>query len=89
MPQKPRDTSLKKSDPHSATVNQIDYSPVIAGQNLEHSTRQLIRLAIHEDLGDALDWTTVCLIEPDQEGQCNVVAREQGVSSGMVMIPWV
>ena len=80
---------MKKSDPHIAAVNQIDYSPVIAGQNLEHSTRQLIRLAIHEDLGDALDWTTVCLIEPDQEGQCNVVAREQGVSSGMVMIPWV
>jgi len=71
------------------SVDFLDYRPVMADHELEQATRQLVRLAIHEDLSDAFDWTTVCLINSDQIGQCNVVAREQGIASGMVMIPWV
>jgi len=80
---------LKSSDNQNRSAESIDYDPVSAGPNLEQATRQLVRLAIHEDLSDALDWTTVCLIEPDQSGQCHIVAREPGVSAGMAMVPWI
>lgn len=69
--------------------NRNDYREVLADQDLEQATRQLVRLAIHEDLGRSFDWTTVCLIQPDQSGSCSVVAREGGTAAGLVTVPWI
>jgi nicotinate-nucleotide pyrophosphorylase (carboxylating) len=67
----------------------IDYQPVVPDGRLEHAVRSLIRLAIDEDLADAVDWTTVCLIEPERKGGCQIVAREPGVCAGLAMLPWI
>ena len=45
--------------------------------------RQLIRLAVREDLGRMHDWTTVALVAHDVRGQAAVVARRDGVLSGL------
>lgn len=66
-----------------------DYAPVIADQRLEDSVRSLVRLAIEEDLGDAMDWTTVCLVEPDRRGGCQIVPRQSGICAGLAMLPWI
>ncbi len=66
-----------------------DYNPVIADAHLEDDCRQLIRLAVREDLDRAVDWTTVCLIDPSKRGRCDVVPRQPGVCAGMVTVPWI
>ena len=58
----------------------VDYDPVIADERLEHAVRCLVRLAIDEDLGDAVDWTTVCLIDPERRGGCQIVAARSRAS---------
>ena len=86
----PEDQDQADTGPQQASSQrQLDYHSVTAGQPLEDATRRLIRIAIQEDLSNSLDWTTVCLIEPDQTGQCAVVAREEGVAAGMATIPWI
>ena len=49
-----------------------DYTTVEADSALENDLRALVRLAIAEDLRDAVDWTTVCLIEPECKGGCQI-----------------
>ncbi|HEY6563215.1 MAG TPA: nicotinate-nucleotide diphosphorylase (carboxylating), partial [Pirellulaceae bacterium] len=51
-------------------------------EDLEHDLRQLIRLAILEDLGREFDWTTVALVPPEAEASACVVARHGGVFAG-------
>ncbi|MGV3482957.1 MAG: carboxylating nicotinate-nucleotide diphosphorylase [Planctomycetaceae bacterium] len=70
-------------------TNKRDYAAVSADAALEDDCRQLIRLAVREDLDRSLDWTTVCLIEPTNRGRCDVVPRQPGVCAGMVTIPWI
>jgi nicotinate-nucleotide pyrophosphorylase (carboxylating) len=62
---------------------------VTADHRLEHAVRSLVRLAIDEDLNDAVDWTTVCLIEPERRGGCQVVPRESGIGAGLAILDWV
>ena len=50
---------------------------------LEDDLRQLVRLAVCEDLQRAQDWTTVSLVSHDAEGRAAVVVRESGVLVGM------
>ena len=66
-----------------------DYAPVEVDSHLEDDTRQLIRLAIREDLERQLDWTTVALIDPERRDQCDIVSRESGVCAGLVVLPWI
>lgn len=66
-----------------------DYRTVIADENLEHDLRQIVRLSIAEDLRQAVDWTTVCLIDDDVRGGCEVVPRGPGVCAGIVTVPWI
>ena len=67
----------------------VDYDSVVPDSRLEHAVRALVRLAIDEDLGDAVDWTTVCLIEPERRGGCQIVARESGVCAGLAILDWI
>jgi nicotinate-nucleotide pyrophosphorylase (carboxylating) len=45
--------------------------------------RQLIRLAVREDLEREHDWTTVSLVPPEATAAASVVARQEGVVVGL------
>ncbi|MGB1707411.1 MAG: carboxylating nicotinate-nucleotide diphosphorylase [Rubripirellula sp.] len=66
-----------------------DYQTVTADSLLEADLRSLVRLSIAEDLRDSLDWTTVCLIEPENRGGCQIVPRESGVCAGLATLSWI
>jgi nicotinate-nucleotide pyrophosphorylase (carboxylating) len=57
---------------------QIEWTP-----DVEDDCRQLVRLAIREDLDRALDWTTVSLVPAGAAGSAQVTTREAGVVVGM------
>ena len=61
---------------------QIEWS-----EQLDADWRQLLTLAVAEDLGDVGDWTTASLVPEDAEGRAAVVARAQGVVAGLPAIP--
>ena len=56
---------------------------------IEDDLRQIVRLAVREDLGRQQDWTTVSLVAPDAKGRGAVVARQPGVIAGMRAMPVV
>ncbi len=66
-----------------------DYSPVLPDAAMEDDCRQLIRLAVREDLDRAIDWTTVALIDETVRGRCQVVPRQTGVCAGLITVPWI
>lgn len=66
-----------------------DYATVLPDASMEDDCRQLIRLAVREDLDRSLDWTTVRLLQPDVRGRCHVVSRQEGICAGLVTTPWV
>ena len=53
--------------------HQLDWDAAI-----EDDLRQLVRLAVREDLGRQNDWTTVALVGPDTQGRAAIVARAVG-----------
>jgi nicotinate-nucleotide pyrophosphorylase (carboxylating) len=63
---------------------QLDWNAAI-----EDDLRQLVRLAVREDLDRQQDWTTVALVGPDRQGKAAVVAREAGVIAGLRAMPIV
>lgn len=52
---------------------------------LEDDCRQLIRLAVREDLDRAYDWTTVSLVPESARGRGVVAARQAGVVAGVAV----
>ena len=56
---------------------------------LEDDCRQLIRLAVREDLGRTFDWTTISLVPENARGRADIVNREPGVVAGQGVIPLV
>ncbi len=66
----------------SKEFQQLDWNPQI-----EDDLRQLVRLAVREDLERQLDWTTVSLVSSCQQGRAVVVAREAGVVAGLRAVP--
>ena len=50
---------------------------------LADDCRQLVRLAVREDLERGLDWTTVALVASGRRGRAAIVAREAGVVCGL------
>ena len=66
-----------------------DYRKVTADEDFEQDLRSLVRLSIAEDLRRAVDWTSVCLIDADREGRCQIVPRQDGVCAGLVTVPWI
>lgn len=45
--------------------------------------RQLVRLAVREDLADGYDWTTVSLVGEELTGRARIVSRQTGVLAGL------
>jgi len=56
---------------------------------IEDDLRQLVRLAVREDLDRHHDWTTVALVAPDAKGRAAMVARQAGVIAGLRAVPVV
>lgn len=50
---------------------------------LEDDCRQLVRLAVREDLERQYDWTTISLVPQPAQGKAAVVSRQPGVVSGL------
>ena len=51
--------------------------------DVEDDCRQLVRLAVREDLERAHDWTTVSLVAMETPGRAAVVARQDGIVAGL------
>jgi len=81
------DQATRNSASNEHTVP--DYREVEADATLENDLRALVRLAIAEDLRDAIDWTTVCLIDADLRGGCQLVPRQAGICAGLETLPWI
>ena len=50
---------------------------------VEEDCRQLVRLAVREDLDRVFDWTTVCLVPPEAMARADVVSRQDGIVAGL------
>jgi nicotinate-nucleotide pyrophosphorylase (carboxylating) len=68
----------------SADFRQLEWDAAI-----EDDLRQLIRLAVREDLAQQNDWTTVALVDAEQQGRAVLVAREAGIAAGIKAAPIV
>lgn len=71
------------------STKMTDYVTVTADKDLENDLRALVRLSIAEDLRRSVDWTTVCLIDENRSGGCEIVPRQSGVCAGIVTVPWI
>jgi nicotinate-nucleotide pyrophosphorylase (carboxylating) len=63
---------------------QLDWDAAI-----EDDLRQLVRLAVREDLDRRNDWTTVSLIDAETKGNAVMIARQPGIIAGLRAIPVV
>jgi nicotinate-nucleotide pyrophosphorylase (carboxylating) len=66
-----------------------EFSQLEWSATLEDDLRQLVRLAVREDLDRQNDWTTVSLIDSDRRGRAAIVAREPGTVAGLRTLPIV
>ncbi len=60
-----------------------EFHQIVWDKALEDDCRQLVRLAVREDLDRKMDVTTMALIEPDSQGRAVLVAREGGLACGL------
>jgi len=61
-----------------------DYRDVLWDAALEDDLRQLVRLAVREDLDRHHDWTTALLVDERAMSTAKVVARKPGTVAGML-----
>ena len=60
-----------------------DFRQIEWDADVADDCRQIVRLAIREDLDRSYDWTTVALVPQDARGSAKVVARGSGVLAGL------
>ena len=63
---------------HKTAFHQHTWGPVLEGD-----CRQLVRLAVREDLDRGHDWTTISLVPAESQSMAEVVVRAEGVVSGL------
>ncbi|ASV74911.1 Quinolinate phosphoribosyltransferase [decarboxylating] [Thermogutta terrifontis] len=66
-----------------------DFSQITWGPDLEENCRQLVRMAVREDLGSEGDITTLAIVSADACGETLVVSRADGVLAGLPVVPIV
>jgi nicotinate-nucleotide pyrophosphorylase (carboxylating) len=66
-----------------------DFQQLEWDATIEDDLRQIVRLAVREDLDRQHDWTTVSLVAPDTKGRAAVVARQPGIIAGVRAMPVV
>jgi nicotinate-nucleotide pyrophosphorylase (carboxylating) len=62
--------------------HQLDWNSAI-----EDDLRQIVRLAVREDLDRFHDWTTLAIVGAEREGRAAVVVRKAGVVAGLRALP--
>lgn len=60
-----------------------DFQQLTWDEQLIDDCRQILRLAIREDLDRGHDWTTLSLVPQDAQGRADIVARQAGVIAGL------
>ena len=60
-----------------------DFAQLEWDEILADDCRQLVRLAVREDLERGQDWTTVALVPAEAQGTARVVARHAGIIAGL------
>jgi nicotinate-nucleotide pyrophosphorylase (carboxylating) len=65
----------------------VDFAQLDWNATIEDDLRQIVRLAVREDLDRQLDWTTLALVGPDVQGRAALVVREAGVVAGLRAAP--
>ncbi|MEX2112094.1 MAG: carboxylating nicotinate-nucleotide diphosphorylase [Pirellulales bacterium] len=60
-----------------------EFQQIAWDESVADDCRQIVRLAVREDLGRKFDWTTLALVPSGVEGQAAMVARSQGVACGL------
>lgn len=66
---------------------QCDFTQIRWDEETERQWRELVRLALAEDLGTEGDLTSQALVEPDRMGQAAAVSRHRGVVAGLRGVP--
>ena len=61
----------------------FDFRQILWDDQVADDCRQLVRLAIREDLDRGYDWTTVALVPDDARGAATIVARKPGIIAGL------
>lgn len=56
---------------------------------LQDDLRQLVRLAVREDLDAGMDVTSLALVPVDSHGEAIIVTRQAGVAAGMALVPTI
>jgi nicotinate-nucleotide pyrophosphorylase (carboxylating) len=70
-------------------MSRKEYRQVEWDAALEEDLRQLIRLAVREDLDSHHDWTTTLLVDSAAEARAVVAARGEGVVAGLRGVPLI
>lgn len=70
-------------------MSKHDFQQQTWNPQLEDDCRQLVRLAVREDLDRQADWTTLASVPEAAQGQATMVARQAGVIAGLVTAPIV
>jgi nicotinate-nucleotide pyrophosphorylase (carboxylating) len=88
---RPAESALRSVLRHGYNVVIVrkDFAQLDWNAMIEDDLRQIVRLAVREDLDRGYDWTTVALVDPDAKGRAAVVARQGGVIAGMRAVPVV
>jgi nicotinate-nucleotide pyrophosphorylase (carboxylating) len=66
---------------------QLDWPAPDEPSPIEDDLRQLVRLAVREDLDRFHDWTTLAIVDADAEGSAAVAVRKPGVIAGLRAVP--
>ena len=62
----------------------VDFRQIEWDRQLEQDCRDLVRLAVREDLDRGHDWTTVALVPENAAAKAAVVPRQAGVIAGLL-----
>ena len=60
-----------------------DFHQLEWDEAVEEDCRQIVRLAVREDLGRLFDWTTLCLVPAGETARAAIVARQPGIVAGL------
>ncbi len=78
--------SAENDASHDRFEMQKEFHQIHWDTQLEDDCRQLIRLAVREDLDRTYDWTTVALVPAESRGRATIVSRQSGTIAGLPVL---